>query len=200
MDSVIDSWEGSYTIRKTDPFEHIDEQRLMDSIGLPSFSSGNSDVTLTVPRRELSQAVLNARQATRQIINIKLMQLGIGGLAVGSTAAVINNSQSHDQDANVIINPFPGTLVGNELAAGAGNLAGFQMSNTPSAEIAMAMAKDRKRGSGSGYDRDAACEKKYSKKYDRQVKQRGIRGGLRGARSWVLLAEQPRNNPEQLYH
>ena len=111
MDSVIDSWEGSYTIRKTDPFEHIDEQRLMDSIGLPSFSSGNSDVTLTVPRRELSQAVLNARQATRQIINIKLMQLGIGGLAVGSTAAVINNSQSHDQDANVIINPFPGTLV-----------------------------------------------------------------------------------------
>ena len=72
------------------------------------------------------------------------------------------------------------------------------MSQTPTAE--MALAVDRKRGSGSGYDRDAACEKKYSKKYDRQVKQRGIRGGLRGARSWVLLAEQPRNNPEQLYH
>ena len=60
------------------------------------------------------------------------------------------------------------------------------MSQTPTAE--MALAVDRKRGSGSGYDRDAAYEKNYSKKYDRQVKQRGIRGGLRGASSAAGVA------------
>ena len=39
MDSVTDSSEGSYRVRKTDPFERLDEQRLIDCIGLPSFSS-----------------------------------------------------------------------------------------------------------------------------------------------------------------
>ena len=53
------------------------------------------------------------------------MQHGIGGLAVGSTSAIINNSQGDDRDANVIINPVTGTLVGNGLAAGAGGLASF---------------------------------------------------------------------------
>ena len=56
------------------------------------------------------------------------------------------------------------------------------MNNTPSREMAVDMSKDRKRGSGSGYERDAAFEKNYGKKnYDRKVKQRGICGGMKGA-------------------
>ena len=181
MDSVTDPWEGSYTVREPDAFEQMDEQRLMESVGMPSFGSGNPRVTLTTPASDLSPAELRAQQATRDIINNKLMQLGLGGLAVGSTAAVINNQQGDDEDANLILNPVTGALVGTGIAAGGGGLAGFYMNNTPSREMAVDMSKDRKRGSGSGYERDAAFEKNYGKKYDRKVKQRGIRGGMKGA-------------------
>ena len=77
MDSVTDPSEGLYTVHKTDPFERMDEQRLIDCIGLPSFSSGNSGVTLTTPRRELSPEELKEQQATRQIINNKLINLAL---------------------------------------------------------------------------------------------------------------------------
>ena len=178
MNDIDDPWSGSYAVREPDAFEDMTEQALMSSIGSPSF---NRKVTLETPAAELSPRELKAQQATRKIINNKLAQLGLGGLAAGSTAAVINNSQGDDQDANIIINPVTGTLVGTGLAAGAGGLTGFYMNNTPSAEMALAMAQDRKRGSGSGYERDAAFEKNYGKRYDRQVKQRGIRGGMKGA-------------------
>lgn len=181
MDSVTDPWEGSYTVREPDAFEQMDEQRLMDSIGMPSFGSGNSRVSLTTPASELSAAELRAQQATRDIINKKLMQLGLGGLAVGSTAAVINNQQGDDRDANLILNPVNGSLVGTGVAAGLGGLTGYTLNNTPSAAMALDMARDRKRGSGSSYERDAAFERDYGRKYDRKVKQRGVRGGMKGA-------------------
>lgn len=43
------------------------------------------------------------------------------------------------------------------------------------------MSKDRKRGSGSGYQRDGTFERDFWKKYDLKVRERGIRGGLRRA-------------------
>ena len=52
--------------------------------------------------------------------------------AAGSTAAVIN-SQGDDRDANVLINPVTGTLVGTGLAGGLGGLTGYTLTNTPSA-------------------------------------------------------------------
>lgn len=178
MNDIEDPWSGSYAVREPDAFEDMAEQALMSSVGVPSF---NRKVTMETPANELTPLEFKAQQATRKIINNKLAQLGLGGLAVGSTAAVINNSQGDDQDANVLINPVTGTLVGTGLAAGVGGLTGFYMNNTPSAEMALAMAQDRKRGLGSGYERDIAFEKNYGKKYDRQVKQRGIRGGMKGA-------------------
>lgn len=164
MDSVTDPWEGSYTVREPDAFEQMDEQRLMDSIGMPSFGSGNSRVSLTTPSSELSPAELRAQQATRDIINKKLMQLGLGGLAIGSTAAVINNQQGDDRGPNLILNPVTGSLVGTGIAAGLGGLTGYTLNNTPSAAMALDMARDRKRGSGSSYERDAAFDKNYGKK------------------------------------
>ena len=181
MEEIADPWSGSYTTREADAFEDMAERTLMDQVGVPSLNPNNRKVTMETPANELTPRELKAQQATRKIINNKLAQLGLGGLAAGSTAAVINNSQGDDQDANVIINPVTGTLVGTGIAGGLGGLTGFYMNNTPSAEMALAMAQDRKRGSGSGYERDMAFEKNYGKKYDRQVKQRGIRGGMKGA-------------------
>ena len=178
MNDIDDPWSGSYAVREPDAFEDMAEQALMNSIGSPSF---NRKVTLETPAAELSPRELKAQQATRKIINNKLAQLGLGGLAAGSTAAVINNSQGDDQDANVIVNPVTGTIVGTALAGGAGGLTGFYMNNTPSREMAVDMSKDRRRGAGSGYERDVAFEKNYGKKYDRQVRQRAVRGGIRAA-------------------
>ena len=181
MDNISDPWDGSYTSRDSDVFEQMQEQSIMERIGLPSLGSGNSRVSLTTPPRDLSPAELRAQQATRDIINNKLMQLGLGGLAAGSTAAVINNQQGDDRDANVILNPVTGAVVGTGIAAGLGGLTGYHLTNAPSREMAVDMSKDRKRGSGNGYQRDAAFERDYGKKYDRKVRERGIRGGLRGA-------------------
>ena len=181
MDNISDPWDGSYTSGGPDVFEQMQEQSIMDRIGLPSFGSGNPRISLNTPPRELSPAELRAQQATKKIINDKLMLLGLGALATGSTAAVINNRQGDDKNANIILNPVTGAVVGTGLAAGAGGLAGFYMNNTPSREMAVDMSRDRKRGSGNGYQRDAAFERDYGKKYDRKVRQRGIRGGMKGA-------------------
>ena len=181
VDEISDPWSGSYSTREADVFEDMAERTLMDQVGVPSFNPNNSKVSLDTLVVELSPRELKAQQATRKIINDKLMLLGLGALATGSTAAVINNSQGDDQGADIIVNPVTGTLVGTGLAAGAGGLAGFYMNNTPSREMAVDMSKDRKRGSGNGYQRDAAFERDYGRKYDRKVRERGIRGGLKGA-------------------
>lgn len=181
MDNIADPWDGSYVYREPDAFEEMTERALMDQLDIPSLNPKNRRVTLDAPASDLSPAELRAQQATRQIINNKLMQLGLGGLAVGSTAAVINNSQGDDRDANIILNPVTGAVVGTGLAAGTGGLIGYHLNNTPSRAMAVDMAHDRKRGSGSSYDRDAAFERDYGRKYDRKVKQRAVRGGLRGA-------------------
>ena len=181
MEEIADPWTGSYTAREADAFEDMAERTLMDQVGAPSLNPNNRKISLDTPVEELTPRELKAQQATRKIIDDKLMMLGLGALATGSTAAVINNSQGDDRDANLILNPVTGTLVGTGLAAGAGGLVGYNLSNAPSREMAVEMSKDRKRGSGNGYQRDAAFERDYGKKYNRQVKQRGIRGGLRGA-------------------
>ncbi len=72
-------------------------------------------------------------------------------------------------------------VVGTGLAAGTGGLIGYHLNNTPSRAMAVDMAHDRKRGSGSSYERDAAFERDYGRKYDRKVKQRAVRGGMKGA-------------------
>ena len=56
--------------------------------------------------------------------------MGLGGLAVGSTAAVINNSQGDDRAASVILNLVTGTLLGTGLAAAAG-LVGYNHNKDP---------------------------------------------------------------------
>lgn len=178
MNNIDDPWSGSYVMREPDAFEDMTEQALMSSVGSPSF---NRKVSLDTPVEEMTPRELKAQQATRKIINDKLMMLGLGALATGSTAAVINNTQGDDRDANLIVNPVTGTVVGTGIAAGLGGLTGYHLSNAPSQAMAVDMAKDRKRGSGSGYERDAAFERDYGKKYDRKVKQRAVRGGLRGA-------------------
>ncbi|QNJ25148.1 hypothetical protein SynSYN20_00806 [Synechococcus sp. SYN20] len=181
MEEIADPWTGSYTTRDADAFEDMAERTLMDQVGVPSLNSNNRKVSMNTPAAELTPRELKAQQATRKIIDDKLMMLGLGALASGSTAAVINNSQGDDRDANVIVNPVTGTVVGTGIAAGLGGLTGYHLSNAPSREMAVDMAKDRKRGSGSGYERDAAFEKNYGKKYNRKVKERAVRGGLRGA-------------------
>jgi hypothetical protein len=181
MENISDPWDGSYTSRDSDVFEQLQEQSMMERFGLPSFGSGNSRVSLSTPPRELSPAELKAQQATRDIINNKLMQIGLGGLAAGSTAAVINNQQGDDKDSSIILNPVTGAVVGTGIAAGLGGLTGYHLTNAPSREMALDMSKDRKRGSGNGYQRDAAFERDYGKKYDRKVRERGNRGGMKGA-------------------
>ena len=178
---ISDPWSGSYTTREADVFEDMADRSVMDQISVPSFNPNNRKVSLDTPAAELSPRELKAPQATRKIIDDKLMMLGLGALATGSTAAVINNTQGDDKDANIILNPVTGTLVGTGLAAGAGGLVGYNLSNTPSREMAVDMSKDRKRGTGNGYQRDAAFERDCGKKYDRKVRERGIRGGLLGA-------------------
>lgn len=180
LNMVEDPWTGTYEtyVPEQDGLDLMREQALMESVALPST---NRKISLDTPVEELTPRELKAQQATRKIIDDKLMMLGLGALASGSTAAVINNSQGDDRDANLILNPVTGTLVGTGLAAGAGGLVGYNLSNAPSREMAVEMSKNRKRGSGNGYQRDAAFERDYGKKYNRQVRQRGIRGGLKGA-------------------
>ena len=178
MNDIDDPWSGAYAVREPDAFEDMTEQALMSAVGSPSF---NRKLSLDTPVEEMTPRELKAQQATRKIINDKLMMLGLGALASGSTAAVINNSQGDDHDANVIVNPVTGAVVGTGIAAGLGGLTGYHLTNAPSREMAVEMSKDRKRGSGNGYQRDAAFERDYGKKYDRKVKQRGIRGGMKGA-------------------
>lgn len=158
-----------------DIFEQLREEELLNGINRPR------RVSLTTPPQELTGPELRARKATRAIIDNKLMQLGLGALATGSTTAVINNIQGDDEDANIIFNPVTSTAIATGLGVGGGGLIGYHLNNAPTKQMAVEMVNDRKRGSGSGYERDAAFERDYGKKYNRKVKQRAIRGGLRGA-------------------
>lgn len=181
VEEIADPWSGSYTTRDADAFEDMAERTLMDQVGVPSLNPNNRKISLDTPAAHLSPGELKAQQATKQIIDNKLMMLGLGALASGSTAAVINNTQGDDRDANIVLNPVTGTLVGTGIAAGLGGLTGYHLTNAPSRAMAVDMAKDRKRGSGSGYERDAAFERDNGRKYARKVNQRAVRGGLRGA-------------------
>lgn len=69
-----------------------------------------------------------------------------------------------------MLNSVTGTLVGTGLAASDGDLTGFDMHNTPSREMAVDMSQERNRGSGNWYQRNAAFERDFGKKYDLRVK------------------------------
>ena len=69
-----------------------------------------------------------------------------------------------------MLNSVTGTLVGTGLAASYSALSGFDMNNTPSREMAVDMSKERNRGSGNRYQRNAAFERDFGKKYDLRVK------------------------------
>ena len=81
MEEIADPWFGSYTTREADAFEDMAERTLMDQVGVPSLNPSNRKVTLETPVNELTPRELKAQQATRKIINNKLAQLGLGGLA-----------------------------------------------------------------------------------------------------------------------
>ena len=160
MNDIDDPGSESYAVREPDAFEDMTEQALMSSVGSPSF---NRKISLDTPEEDLTPRELKAQQTTRKIINGKLMMLGLGALASGSTAAAIKNTQGDDRDAKVIINPVTGAVVGTGIAAGLGELTGDHLTNAPSREMAVNMSKDRKRGSGSGYQRDGAFERNFGK-------------------------------------
>ena len=180
-EGVADPWAGAYTadLPIEDGLEMMAERAVQERLGIPSMNPRNK-VTLDTPVKDLTPSEQRAQRMTQEIINDKLKQLGLGALATGGTAALINAQQGDSNPLETVVDTAGG-LVGTGLAVGAGGLAGYHLSNAPSPEMALAMSQDRKRGSGNGYQRDAAFERDYGRKYDRKVKQRGVRGGLRGA-------------------
>ena len=126
MSEIEDPWSDSYAVHKPDAFDDMAEQALMNSVGIPSF---NRKATIETPATELTPRERKAQEATKKIIIINMMQLGLGGLAIGSTATVNRNSQSDDQDVNILINPVTGTLVKTGIAGGLGRLIGYQSRN-----------------------------------------------------------------------
>ncbi len=75
INEIADPWSGSYAVRESDAFEDMAEQALMSSVGVPSF---NRKVTMETPANELTPRELKAQQATRKLINDKLILLGVG--------------------------------------------------------------------------------------------------------------------------
>lgn len=174
--------------------------------GGDKLKKGTRRVKMDMPDDTLTPSERRAREVSTQLINRKLAELGLGGLAVGGAAALINDSQG-ELDTNAAV-PLAQGVANAYIGGTAGGFVGYGLQHLPGASPeAMARAYDAMPGE-PGPVKDAAFARRYGKEFNikgtpgSEVRRlRGMRNGAAigaGGAALLQLIDAFRTQPQQV--